>query len=125
VVTGGPTYDNAANLAPAFLDQIVRRYEGTRLGRQEISGELLTDIPGALWSLGLIDAHRSRKAPELVRVAIGVDPQAAEGDGAAETGIVVAGKDAQGHGYVLADLTLSGSPHAWASRVVKAFHDYK
>lgn len=122
-VTAGSTYDNAANLAPAFLQQIVRRYEGTRLGRQEISGELLTDVPGALWTLGLIEQHRVAPghAPILTRIIVGVDPQAGDGEGAAETGIVVAGKGANGHGYVLADSTLSGSPLVWAQAVTTAY----
>src|SRR5205814_369960 len=65
VVTRGRTADNAKHLAPAFLDQIVRRYQGTRLGRQELDGELLDDMPGALWSHGLIDAARVATAPGL------------------------------------------------------------
>lgn len=125
VLTGGSTYENVDNLAPAFIERIVRRYEGTRLGRQELEAELLTDIPGALWTLGLIDAGRVRVAPTLARVVVGVDPAASDGEDAAETGIIVAGKGVDGHGYVLADLTISGSPLVWARQAVAGYRTYK
>jgi phage terminase large subunit-like protein len=64
VVTRGSSYENRGNLAPAFFDQIIRKYEGTRLGRQELEAELLEDTPGALWSHGLIEASRLQSAPE-------------------------------------------------------------
>jgi hypothetical protein len=93
----GSTYDNRANLAPAFLQQIVRKYEGTRLGRQELNAEILDDVPGALWSRALIEetrwpAHKS--VPDLIRITVAIDPAASSGEEADETGIVVAGKDA-------------------------------
>jgi phage terminase large subunit-like protein len=106
VITRGLTYDNRANLAPAFLQQIVRKYEGTRLGRQELNAEILDDVPGALWSRALIEETRwpvHRKIPALVRIVVAIDPAVSTGEDADETGIIVAGKDADGHGYVLAD----------------------
>lgn len=124
VVTAGSSYDNAANLAPAFIEQIIIRYEGTRLGRQEIHAELLEDVPGALWTLALIDDTRVREAPPLRRIVVGVDPAASDGEHAAETGIVVAGitgRGAEAHGYVLADATVRGSPNDWARAVVAAY----
>src|SRR5579864_5132031 len=98
-VTRGRTLDNRANLAPAFLDQIVRRYEGTRLGRQELDAELLDDMPGALWQRGMIEATRTSAVPALVRVVVAIDPAVASHTHADETGIVVAGRDAAGDGY--------------------------
>src|SRR6516165_2657641 len=92
-VTRGSSHENRANLAPAFFDQIIRKYEGTRLGRQELQAELLEDTPGALWSHGLIEASRLRSAPEMTRVVVAIDPAVTSGEGADETGIVVAGKD--------------------------------
>src|SRR6202008_307153 len=89
VVTRGTTYENRANLAPAFLDQIIRKYEGTRLGRQELEAELLDDAPGALWTRGIIEATRSRSAPTLVRVVVAIDPAVTSTEGADETGIIV------------------------------------
>ena len=124
-VTHGRTVENAKNLAPAFLDQIVRRYEGTRLGRQELDAEILEDVPGALWSHGLIDAARAETAPELTRIVVAIDPAVSSDEDADETGIVVAGKDAAGHGYVLADLSGRYTPTEWARAAVAAYraHD--
>src|ERR1700745_2424151 len=106
VVTRGSTYENDYNLAPAFLAQIVKRYEGTRLGRQELDAEILDDVPGALWNRDRLEDlrwPRDRPVPELVRIVVAIDPAASSGEDADETGIIVAGKDANGHGYVLAD----------------------
>ena len=105
VVTRGSSYENRSNLAPAFFDQIIRKYEGTRLGRQELDAELLEDTPGALWSHGSIEAGRLRLAPGMTRVVVAIDPAVTSGKEADETGIVVAGKDQNGHGYVLADIS--------------------
>jgi phage terminase large subunit-like protein len=88
-VTRGRTYDNAANLAAPFLRQIEERYGGTRIGRQELEGEVLDDIPGALWNREIIDNGRVRDTPgELTRVVIAIDPAASSGEDADETGIV-------------------------------------
>lgn len=124
-VTSGSSYENAENLAPAFVEQIIRRYEGTRLGRQEINAELLTDTPGALWTLALLDETRVEKAPHLTRIVIGVDPAASDGENAAETGIVVAGISADKQGYVLKDATIHGSPNDWARAVVAQYERYQ
>lgn len=120
-VTRGRTADNRANLAPAFLDQIVRRYEGTRLGRQELDAELLDDMPGALWQRGVVEAARVGAAPELSRIVVAIDPAAASNDGADETGIVVAGRDASGHGFVLADASGRYAPAEWARTAITAY----
>jgi phage terminase large subunit-like protein len=93
VVTRGASYENRGNLAPGFFDQIIRKYQGTRLGRQELEAELLEDTPGALWSHASIEASRLRSAPEMTRVVVAIDPAVTSGDEADETGIVVAGKD--------------------------------
>lgn len=125
-VTRGSTYDNAANLAPEFLTQIISVYEGTRLGRQEINGEILDDNPGALWKRGNIDEQRVVRAPDLQRVVVGVDPTAtAAGD---EAGIVVAGVARVGkelHLYVLEDASRHGSPLEWANAAVTAYYKFK
>lgn len=123
VLTRGGTRENATNLAPAFLDQILARYDGTRLGRQEIEGEYLVDVPGALWTRALIEAARVPAAavPELQRVVVAVDPAVTSGAEADETGIVVAGRDAGTGFWVLEDLTGRLSPDLWARRVADAF----
>jgi len=125
VVTRGSTYENAANLAPAFLEQIISRYEGTRLGRQELYGEVLDDVPGALWQRKRIDELRVSEAPELVRVVVAIDPAVTNEEGSDETGIVVAGRGVDGHAYVLADKSCRMSPDGWARRAVKAFYDHE
>ena len=127
-VTRGTTHDNAANLAPAFLDAILSRYEGTRLGRQEIDGEVLDDVPGALWQYGWIEANRVQQAPELARIVIAIDPAASVNADSDETGIVAAGAvaiDGMLHGYVLDDLSLHGSPDEWARQAVAAYHKHR
>ncbi len=121
-VTRGSTYENARNLAPAFLDQIVRRYEGTRLGRQELEAELLDDVPGALWTRAAIERCRVPDAPALRRVVVAIDPATSTGEGADETGIVVAGLGVDGYGYVLDDLSGRYAPHEWARRAIAAYH---
>lgn len=121
-VTRGTTYDNLPNLAPQFAAQIVAKYQGTRLGRQELLAEVLTDTPGALWTLTQIDANRRASSSELVRIVIAVDPAATSGEEANETGIVAAGVDVEGKGYVLADRSLNGTPDQWA-RAAWALYD--
>jgi len=124
VVTRGSTFDNAANLSQAALEELKSRYEGTRLGRQELYGELLLDTPGALWRLSDIDETRVDEAPELVRIVVAIDPAVTSGEESDETGIVVVGKGADGRGYVLADRSCRDTPSGWAHRAVQAFHDF-
>lgn len=125
-VTRASTFDNRAHLAGAFLNTIVRTYEGTRLGRQELMGELLDDNPGALWSRELIETNRCKAAPPLVRVVVAVDPPASSTRKADACGILAAGTDSQGHFYVLADRTMKrAKPAAWARKAVQLFQDVK
>jgi predicted phage terminase large subunit-like protein len=128
-VTRGSTYDNRANLAPGFFKSVVKRYEGSRLGRQELNAEILDDIPGALWTRAMLDGARVAPAalPQMQRIVIGVDPAAkasAGGDRTSETGIVVAGLGEDGRGYVLDDLSCRLSPAGWARKVAAAFDRY-
>lgn len=123
-VTRGTTYDNAANLAPEFMSTVIARYEGTRLGRQELLAEVLSDNPDALWQRDTIDASRVQAAPDLVRVVVGVDPAATGGEDSDLTGIVVAGVSSDRRGYVLADHSLRASPEQWARKVVWAVERY-
>lgn len=129
-VTKGSTYDNKANLAGAFLEQIVKKYEGTRLGRQELNAEILDDNPNALWKRSDIDDLRIRRVPDgLKRVVIGVDPSVKSKKTSDETGIIAAGvkkhEDGNDHAYVLDDLSLIASPDEWAKACVKAYYDNK
>ena len=121
VITRGSTYENAPNLAPAFFTQIVSRYEGTRLGRQELNAEVLMDVPGALWSLDQIDSARREHAPDLARVVVAIDPAVSSKEGNDETGIIVAGRDEKGHGYVIEDLSGRYDPAGWARTAINAY----
>lgn len=122
VKTHGTTYANRANLAPAFFEQIITKYEGTRLGRQELGGEYLDDTPGALWARTMFDDRRP--APDLARVVVAVDPATTSGEDSDETGIVVAGVGVDGRGYVLADRSCRATPDGWARRAVAAYHEF-
>lgn len=168
VLTKGSTYDNKGNLAKPFFQQVVSKYEGTRLGRQELDAEILEDMPGALWNRPQIDANRKSTAnilpiqseeilelvnhdlekepgsnwypmqwehlrerakaiakaagEDLSRIVVAVDPNASNDEGSDEIGITVAAKGVSGHGYVLADVSLRGSPNEWASSAIMV-HD--
>lgn len=129
-VTRGRTYDNAANLAAPFLRQIEDRYGGTRLGRQELEGEVLEDIPGALWQRSTIDKNRRPEAPvDLQRIIVAIDPATSSDEGSDETGIVCVGmaRDADGYnrGYVLADRSLRGPPDEWAKAAVALYREFE
>lgn len=125
-VTRGKTTDNADNLPPQFLDEIMAKYAGTRLGRQEIEGEIIDDVPGALWTSAILDASRVDEAPEMARVVVAVDPSGTTGkDDGDAIGIVVAGRGVDGRGYVLADDTCKLSPEGWGRRAVTAYHRHE
>jgi phage terminase large subunit-like protein len=116
------TQDNAANLAPAFLDHVVGRYAGTRLGRQELDGEIIEDRADALWTRAGIEAGRAVSAPPLARIVVAVDPPASSSKRADACGIVAAGVDSGGAGYVLADETASElRPPEWAAKAVALY----
>ena len=123
VVTRGRTLDNSNNLAGSFLERIQARYGDTRLGRQELDGEILGDLPGALWRLQDIDTARVPEPPgDLERIIVSVDHAVTAGEDSNEHGVVVAGikgRDA----YVLEDASLSGSPFMWARRAI-ALYDH-
>lgn len=123
-VTRGSTYDNRSNLAKPFLDAIVKKYEGTRLGRQELYAEVLDDVPGALWSRRCLDDYRVTKAPDLVRIVVAIDPPATSGEDANEAGIIVAGVDSAGVAYVLEDWSQRASPEEWARKSIAAYRKW-
>ena len=129
-VTRGATRDNAQNMAASFIREIEDKYAGTRLGRQELEGEILDDIPGALWNRETLDACRVSEAPvDLERVIVAVDPATSSEEGSDETGIVVVGlardKDGYARGYVLEDGSIKGSPEEWARRAVMLYRKWE
>ncbi len=128
VVTRGRTADNSKNLAESFFRSVVAKYEGTRLGRQELDGELLEEAEGALWSGALIEAGRVKAAPPLRRIVVAIDPAVSNNEGSDETGIVVAGigecrckGTIELHGFVLEDCSGKLSPNAWAKQAIEAY----
>lgn len=132
VVSRGATRENAANLSPKFLRRLLAKYEGTRLGLQELDAQMLTDTPGALWTLDLLARNRVRNAPAFARVAVAVDPQAADPnrkgadpDKDAETGIVAGGVDEHGDGYLVRDASGHLSPGDWGERAVLLYDELR
>ena len=126
VVTRGTTFENRSNIARVFFDQVVRAYQGTRLGRQELLGEILEDVPGALWTRQMLEDLRVEAAPVLDRIVVAVDPPVSSGTASNACGIVVAGRGVDGRAYILADRTVQGvSPHRWASAALQAYGDFE
>lgn len=123
VVTRGTTYDNRANLAESFFSQIIKTYEGTRLGRQELNAEILDDNPNALWKRIWIEDKRitKDKLPPLKRIVIGVDPAVSNTENSDLTGIIAAAIGDDDEGYVLADDSLKSSPDTWAKAAVTCY----
>lgn len=134
-VTRGSTRENQANLSEFSLAELERRYGGTRLGRQELEGELLDDVEGALWRRAWIDEHRVDEMPTgLTKVVVAVDPAVTSSEESDDTGIVAAGRskprscpvcgpvDAP-HAFVLADRTCSDTPDGWARRAVALYEE--
>src|SRR4051794_16201511 len=106
VVTRATTYDNSANLNAAVLEHLERRYASTRIGRQELLGEMLLDVEGALWTRAMMDeCHLDHRPAELRRIVVAIDPAGSSNKNSDETGIIVAGVDRAGIGYVLKDLS--------------------
>lgn len=132
-VTRGSTYDNLENLAAPFRKAVVAKYEGTRIGRQELDAEILEDVPGALWQRSVIDLCRLRPTdptkpmvmPEFAEIVVSVDPATTSGEESNETGITVCGRGYDGRGYVIADLSLRGTPDEWGNAAVLAYDEWQ
>lgn len=122
LVVKGTTFDNKSNLDDGFIAGVIDKYEGTRLGRQELYAEILEDIEGALWKHDLIDSLRVREHPQFKRVVVAVDPSGSAKKTADEAGIVVAALGVDGHGYVLEDLSGRYSPKDMAEKACDAYH---
>jgi predicted phage terminase large subunit-like protein len=125
VTTRGNTYENAANLADRFMEQVVKRYEGTTLGRQELYAEVLEDVEGALWTRALIDRYRVTTMPELEQVAVAIDPATTHGEDSDETGIAVAGRGYDKEFYVPHIAGYRLSPNGWANAALDLYEKYE
>ena len=126
-ITRGSTFENADNLSQSALVELQARYDGTRLGRQELYGEVLDDVEGALWTRSLIEDARIRPedAPPYFRVVVAIDPAVTSGESSDETGIIVAGATPDGHYYIIEDATMKGSPEAWMRKAVEMYRKHK
>ncbi|MDD3182366.1 MAG: ATP-binding protein, partial [Alphaproteobacteria bacterium] len=122
-LTRGSTFDNKEHLPARVLQQLKKRYEGTRLGRQELNAELLDDMEGALWLRDQIDACRVKAAPEMARIIVAIDPAMSSGAKSDETGIVAAGRGLDGNIYILADWSCRASPEAWARKAIRLYEE--
>jgi len=112
--------ENASNLDPSYVARMERKYGGTRRGRQELEGEILTDNPDALFQASILDATRVEFAPKLEEVAVAVDPAIATNPENDSTGIIGGGRDAAGHIYVFVDASSKSKPEKWGDDVIKA-----
>jgi phage terminase large subunit-like protein len=125
-VTKATTFHNKKNLAASFIAEIMQRYGGTRLGRQELDGEMIEDDPNALFRRDIIEKHRVKAAPDMKRIVVAVDPPAGFGLKNNACGIVVVGLCHEGRAYVLEDATMKQArPGQWAKRVVNLYHGWK
>lgn len=125
IVTRGNTFENEANLADSALKLFKERYDGTRLGRQELYAEILDEIQGALWSYNMIEETRVREVPEMKRVVVGVDPAVTSNQDSDETGIVVCGLGLDGRYYILDDVSGKMTADAWAKTAINAYYKHK
>lgn len=126
-ITRGSTYDNMGNLSEIFINTVIKPYEGTRLGRQEIHAELLDDNPNALWLRTDIEQLRiaPNRMPRMQYIVVGVDPPASNSEDSAECGIVVCGLGEDDHGYLLGDYSTRGSPATWGRIAVNAYQKHQ
>ncbi len=124
-LTTGSTYDNIENLSQVFKRVILRRYEGTRLGRQELHAELMDEAEGALWQHSDIEDHRSAKQPTMLRIVVAVDPAVSSGENSDETGIVVAGLGRDQRGHILQDLSGRYTPREWGQKACDAYVEWE
>lgn len=119
------TFDNLHNLAPTFAEKVVKRFEGTRVGRQELYAEMLTDVEGALWTWDMVERARIVEGPEgYERIVVAVDPAGTANRRSDETGVVVVGYD-QGTTYVIADRSGRYSPNGWANVIRNAYDEHQ
>lgn len=126
-VTTGSTFDNSANLAGTYLKAVKDQYEGTRLGQQELYAEVLEENEGALWTTDMTDNCQIKleDVPPLQRIVVAIDPAVSAKVESDMTGIMVAGADINGVGYVLGDYTMKALPQGWASKAISLFHEFE
>lgn len=125
VTTHGTTYENLDNLAATFRNKILSKYEGTRLGEQELNAKIIDDAAGALWKRDTLDTHRIRQAPAFRRVVVAIDPSGTANADSDECGIGVAALGVDGHGYIIDDKSGVMTPAEWGRLAVDLYHRHK
>jgi len=128
IVTRGHTNENRANLAPSYIRRVIKKYEGTRLGLQELSAQILDDVEGGFWSRQLLDDNRVKldaKLPEMVRIGIAIDPATSSNEDSNETGMVAGGKGTDGRMYLFHDLSGRMQPEQWARRAITNYDKFQ
>lgn len=128
--TIGSTYENRSNLAPAFFDEIITKYEGSPLGRQELMAELVEEVPNAMWNWSNIEKNRIKyddlgKLPEMLSMILAIDPATTNRSSSAETGMCIAGYGEDDHFYIFHLDAVKMSPDKWAARAIRLFEQYK
>ncbi len=125
VITRGTTFDNAENLSEQAVQQLKLKYGNTRLGRQELMGEVLEDVEGALWNYSYFENHRLNtleEVPQLERIIVAIDPAVTSHEESDQTGIIVAGRGIDNRFYVLEDATMKSSPDKWMRKAIDLFY---
>lgn len=126
-ISRGSMLRNSANLAPSFIKKIMAKYQGTRLGAQEIYAKILDDNPNALWALSEIDKNRYRgawKDIQFQKIIVSLDPGVRGKDWSDEAGIIIQGLDSNNRVAIIDDESVSGKPAVWAKKAVKAYHEF-
>ena len=124
IVTRGHTDENRQNLAASYIKRVIDKYQGTRLGRQELSAEILDDVEGSFWTRDIIDRNRVKlgsRLPEMMRIGLAIDPATSNTESSNETGMVVGGRGTDGFMYLFHDLSGQFSPKQWADRAVRNY----
>lgn len=124
-VISGSTFENIDNLAPSAIAMLKERYEGTRIGRQELFAEILEDVEGALFNGQLIEDNRVRDIPDLERIVVAIDPAVTANENSDETGIIVAGRTSDNHFYILQDASQTTSPDVWVKKAIELYNRYE
>jgi phage terminase large subunit-like protein len=127
VVTRGSTAENKVNLSEKFIENIYAKHQGTRLGRQELEGEILSDVPNALWRSDWFEVGRlpyGQAIPQMERILVAIDPAISNNDSSNEHGIVVVGIKS-GEIFVIEDATIAGTPQEWATKAISKYHQYQ
>ncbi len=125
VITRGNTFENSLNLAPQYIEQMKQKYSGTKIGAQELYAEIIDDNPQALWSWEMIE--QSHTPPyEIIpeKIVIGIDPAVTSNENSDETGIIVAGIDANGYILIMHDASCKAPPEAWSQTVIELYETY-